>query len=57
MMPGPMSRDRFILEPGTAYMNNASLGMPPGVRRGGRGGGIRGRCHESRSTGSTTWAR
>ena len=22
-------RDRFILEPGTAYMNNASLGMPP----------------------------
>ena len=23
-------RDHFILEPGTAYMNNASLGMPPG---------------------------
>ena len=22
-------RERFILEPGTAYMNNASLGMPP----------------------------
>ena len=22
-------RDHFILEPGTAYMNNASLGMPP----------------------------
>ena len=22
-------RDRFTLEPGTAYMNNASLGMPP----------------------------
>ena len=22
-------RDQFILEPGTAYMNNASLGMPP----------------------------
>ena len=24
-------RARFILEPGTAYMNNASLGMPPGI--------------------------
>jgi len=24
-------RAHFILEPGTAYMNNASLGMPPGV--------------------------
>ena len=23
-------RDRFILEPGVAYMNNSSLGMPPG---------------------------
>ena len=24
-------RDQFILEPGVAYMNNASLGMPPGA--------------------------
>jgi len=24
-------RAHFILEPGTAYMNNASLGMPPGI--------------------------
>lgn len=24
-------RHQFILEPGTAYMNNASLGMPPGA--------------------------
>ena len=24
-------RSLFILEPGTAYMNNASLGMPPGM--------------------------
>jgi len=24
-------RDQFILEPGVAYMNNASLGMPPAV--------------------------
>ncbi len=24
-------REQFILEPGVAYMNNASLGMPPGV--------------------------